>query len=76
MQGVFARIAEEWDDFRVELGELAGSGDLITMFPRYEARHKRTRKALDVQCARAWWLTHRPTRSRPSASRARTPSGA
>lgn len=54
--GVFARIAEEWDDFQVEVGELAGSGDVVTMFGRYKARHRRTGRALDVQCAHTWWL--------------------
>ncbi|MBI5432702.1 MAG: nuclear transport factor 2 family protein [Planctomycetes bacterium] len=58
VQGVFVRIAEEWDDFQVEVGELAGSGDVVTVFGRYKARHKRTRKVLDVQCAHTWWLAN------------------
>lgn len=54
--GVFARIVEEWDAFEVHVGEVVGSGDVVTMFGRYRARHRRTGKPLDVQCAHTWWL--------------------
>ncbi|MCK6445731.1 MAG: nuclear transport factor 2 family protein [Planctomycetes bacterium] len=56
--GVFARIAEEWDGFEVRVGEVVGSGDVVTMFGRYRARHRRTGKALDVQCAHTWWVAN------------------
>lgn len=56
--GVFARVLEEWADFEVRIGELAGSGDVVTMFGRYVGRHKQSGKRLDVQCAHTWWITN------------------
>ncbi len=56
VHGVFARLVEEWDAFEVRVGELAGDGDVVTMFGRYHARHRRTGRVLDVQCAHTWWL--------------------
>jgi ketosteroid isomerase-like protein len=56
--GVFARVLDEWDGFEVRVGELAGAGDVVTMFGRYVGRHKRTGKRLDVQCAHTWWLAN------------------
>jgi ketosteroid isomerase-like protein len=54
--GVFARLGEDWDGFRVEPVEFAGSGDVVTMFGRYRARHKKTGKDLDAQVAHTWWI--------------------
>jgi len=54
--GVFARIPKDWDGFRVEVGEIVGGDEVVTMFGRYKARSKRTGRALDVQCAHTWWL--------------------
>ncbi len=56
VSGVFARIGEEWENFRVEVGEIAGDGEVVTMFGRYKGRHRRTGKALDAQCAHTWWV--------------------
>jgi ketosteroid isomerase-like protein len=54
--GVFERLIADWKDFRVEVGELAGSGGVVTMFGRYKATHRATGKPLDAQCAHTWWL--------------------
>ena len=53
--GVFLRLMEDWDGFKVEVGEIVGGGDVVTMFGRYKARSKKTGKPLDVQCAHTWW---------------------
>lgn len=56
LQGVFARLPEDWDDFRVEVGELVGGGDCVTMLGRYKATCRRTGKPLDVQVSHLWIL--------------------
>jgi hypothetical protein len=54
--GVFARIAQDWDGFRVVVSEIVGDGELVIMLGRYRAQHRRTGKPLDVQCSHTWWL--------------------
>jgi len=54
--GVFERLIADWKDFRVEVDELAGSGDVVTMLGRYKAIHRGTLKLLDAQCSHTWWL--------------------
>ncbi|MBK7876997.1 MAG: nuclear transport factor 2 family protein [Planctomycetes bacterium] len=56
VQGVFQRILTDFEGFRVEVGELAGSGDVVTMFGRYKGQHAKTKRPLDVQCAHTWWI--------------------
>ncbi|MCA8982093.1 MAG: nuclear transport factor 2 family protein [Planctomycetes bacterium] len=56
LSGVFARLLEEWPDFRVVVDEIVGGPEVVTMFGRYQATHAKTGKALDVQCAHTWWL--------------------
>jgi len=54
--GVFARIAADWEGFRVVVGEIVGGDEVVTMLGRYQAKHARTGRALDAQCAHTWWL--------------------
>lgn len=56
VRGVFARLGDHWSEFRVEPGEFAGSGDVVTMFGRYRAVGKKTGKPLDVQVAHTFWV--------------------
>jgi hypothetical protein len=56
LAGVFQRIPVDFTHFRVVLGELVGSGDVVTMFGRYRGKGARTGRVLDVQCAHTWWL--------------------
>ena len=56
VSGVFARLGVDWDGFRVEVGEIVGGPDVVTMFGRYKATSKVTGKPLDVQCSHTWWL--------------------
>lgn len=54
--GVFARLAEDWADFRVVPGEFVGGPEVVTMLGRYQGKSKATGRPLDVQCAHTWWL--------------------
>lgn len=54
--GVFQRILTDFEGFRVEVGELAGGGDVVTMLGRYKGKHTRTGRMLDVQCQHTWWI--------------------
>jgi len=54
--GVFGRLLAEWADFRVEVGEVVGGPEVVTMLGRYHAQHTTSGKTLDVQCAHTWWL--------------------
>jgi ketosteroid isomerase-like protein len=54
--GVFARLQQDFDGFRVEVGEIVGGDDVVTMFGRYKATARATGKPLDVQVAHTWWL--------------------
>jgi uncharacterized protein len=56
VQGVFGRLADFWRDFRVEVGEFAGDGAVVTMFGRYRGTGAKTGKPLDVQVAHTWWV--------------------
>ncbi|MBL8727056.1 MAG: nuclear transport factor 2 family protein [Planctomycetes bacterium] len=54
--GVFARLAEDWADFRVVPGEIVGGPEVVTVLGRYQGTCKATGRPLDVQCAHIWWL--------------------
>ena len=56
VEGVFTRLAQDWVDFRVEVGEVVGGPEVVTMFGRYRATHPTNGKELDAQCAHTWWL--------------------
>jgi hypothetical protein len=56
VNGVFARLPQDFDAFRVEVGEIVGGGDVVTMFGRYQGRGKASGRPLDVQVAHTWWL--------------------
>lgn len=56
LAGVFARLAQDWEGFHVEVGEVVGGGDVVTMFGRYRGKSAKTGRVLDVQCAHTWWI--------------------
>ena len=56
VSGVFLRLGDDWEDFKVVVGEIVGSGGLVTMLGRYHAISKASRKRLDVQVQHTWWL--------------------
>ena len=56
VSGVFGRLGDHWDGFRVVVGEIVGGGGVVTMFGRYHATCKGSGKRLDAQVAHTWWV--------------------
>lgn len=56
LQGVFARLAEEWDGFTVTPSNIIDGGDTIVAEARYRGTFKATGKALDAQVAHVFDL--------------------
>ncbi len=54
--GVFTRLATEWEGFGVDVGEIVGGPDVVTMFGRYHGTYLASGKALDAQCCHTWWI--------------------
>lgn len=54
--GVFARLATEWTGFGVDVGEIVGGPEVVTMFGRYHGQSVASGKKLDAQCAHTWWI--------------------
>jgi ketosteroid isomerase-like protein len=55
-EGVFQRLADEWDGWSVDVGELVDAGDTVVMLGRYRATNKATGAPLDAQCVHVWRL--------------------
>lgn len=56
VEGVFARLGGDWSDFRVEVGEIVGGEEVVTMFGRYRGRGVKSGRELDAQVAHTWWI--------------------
>jgi ketosteroid isomerase-like protein len=56
LQGVFMRLATEWDGFRVDLEEVHGAGDVVVATGRYGGAYKKTGTAMRPQFAHVWKL--------------------
>lgn len=56
VEGVFARVVAEWEQFQVQPLEIVGGPEVVTAFGRYTGVSSRTGKPLDVQFAHTWWL--------------------
>lgn len=54
LNGVFARIGQDFDGFTVDVGRLVGCGDTVLSQGRYRGTVKATGKRLDVQVAHVW----------------------
>lgn len=54
--GVFQRVLADFDDFRVEVCEIVGGPEVVTMLGRYRGRSRATGRDLDVQCTHTWWI--------------------
>lgn len=57
LNGVFARVGGEWDDFKlvkIELHDMANNQVLATL--RYNGSYKKTNKIIDAQVAHLWTL--------------------
>ncbi|CCG04377.1 nuclear transport factor 2 family protein [Blastococcus saxobsidens] len=57
VENVFARLAQEFEDFRIDCRRFLADGDTVVVEARYSAtRHRATGKPLDVQAAHVWDL--------------------
>ena len=56
LQGVFARLGQEWDDFRVHLHSAVPTPDGAVSFGRYAGAFKATGRRLDAPFAHVWTL--------------------
>lgn len=54
LQGVFGRLAGEWDNFTVTPRDLLATPDGIVALGRYTATNKATGRPLDAQFAHVW----------------------
>ena len=54
LQGVFARIPQDFDSFRVDVRRIVGCGETVLVEARYRATVKATGKPLDAQVAHVW----------------------
>lgn len=55
-EGVFYRLATEWDYFHVIAEKFIDAGNTILMTGRYKAAYKATGRILDAQVAHVWQL--------------------
>jgi ketosteroid isomerase-like protein len=55
VDGVFRRIADEWDGFEIKVTRFVGSGDTVIMEGRYWAKNVRASgKPLDCEVVHVW----------------------
>jgi uncharacterized protein len=54
VEGVFARIPQDFDGFTIDIGRIVSCGDTVLVEARYRATAKATGKALDAQVAHIW----------------------
>ena len=55
-EGVFMRLATEWENFQAIPSEILDAGDTVVALGRYKAIHKQTGLKLDAQFAHVWRL--------------------
>jgi ketosteroid isomerase-like protein len=56
LEGVFLRLATEWDGFHVAPEEIIGSGDTVIARGRYRGMYKATGVRVDAQFVHVWKL--------------------
>ena len=54
VDGVFARIPQDFDGFTIDIGRIVGCGDTVLVEARYRGTAKATGQALDAQVAHIW----------------------
>lgn len=54
LDGVFARIPQDFDNFTVDVQRMVGCGETVLVEARYRATVKTTGKSLDAQVAHIW----------------------
>ena len=55
-EGIFVRLATEWDQFQALPGEVLDAGETVVVLGRYKGTFKATGKAVDAQFAHVWRL--------------------
>ena len=53
-EGVFFRLATEWDDFQAVPAEFFDAGETVIVTGRYRATYKATQASIDAQFAHLW----------------------
>lgn len=53
-EGVFARIPQDFDDFRIDVQRIVGLGETVLAEVRYHGTVKATGRNLDAQVAHVW----------------------
>lgn len=56
VDGVFARIAQDLQDFRIDVRRIVAAGDTVLVEARYRGSAKATGKSFDAQVAHVWDL--------------------
>lgn len=54
VEGVFARLANDWDGWTLDIDEYLDAGDTVVATGRYRATHKQTGNAINAQFAHVW----------------------
>jgi ketosteroid isomerase-like protein len=53
-EGIFSRLATEWDNFQANPAEFLDAGDTVVVTGRYTATYKASNKPFDAQFAHFW----------------------
>jgi len=57
LNGIFARLAEEWEYFKLtDLQVMGMENDMVLGTGRYQAKHKKTGKEINAQMAHLWQI--------------------
>jgi ketosteroid isomerase-like protein len=54
LEGIMARIPQQFDGFGIEIAEVFGSGDRVVMFGPYTGKFKATGKSFKAAVAHIW----------------------
>ena len=56
LQGVFIRLASEWEYWNLDVGEVLDAGESVVATGRYQAKNKETGREINAQFAHVWKL--------------------
>ena len=54
VEGVFARLAADWDGFALTIDELLDAGEAVVALGRYRGTHRATGREVDAQLVHVW----------------------
>jgi uncharacterized protein len=58
LTNLFAKIGEDWAEFKVRPAHFHEAGAVVTAEGRYLAKHKRTGRAMDCQFCHVWTVAN------------------